>query len=196
MRAAPLSRTKIEDAVQKILRDFCPETASSLIPLEIERMFEIYLPKRFGIQTSYENLSPNIHGYTDPNKMRSAVSTRLIEAKDTSTRRFGRSTTGHEVGHCILHAGQFKRRNDLQFLHDDSHSKLALFRQEDLRPYENPEWQAWEFCKSLFLPKAVLLEAIEKGFTIRDISERVDLNPAFVETRLGNLGLSGQVRPF
>jgi len=190
MRALGLSRIKIEAAAQKILRDFCPEAAIELHPLEIERMFELYLPKRFGMRTAYEDLSPGIHGYTDPNKMRSSIASRLVEAKDPGTRRFGRSTTGHEIGHCILHAHQFRRRNDTQFVHNGANTETVLYRQEDLKAYENPEWQAWEFCKSLFLPRHLLTAAVEKNYSVKEISERVDLNPAFIETRLANLGLS------
>ena len=190
MKADGLSREKIENATRKLLRDFCPEALEELIPLDIEKMFELYLPKRFNIQTAYEELSGGIHGYTDPNKLKSAVAVNLIESNDISTIRFGRSTIGHEIGHCILHAFQFKRKNlEMKFFHDDTHSKPLLFRQEDLKPYENPEWQAWEFCKSLFLPKSLCYEAVEKGMQIRDIADKVDLNPAFIEVRLKNLKL-------
>lgn len=191
MKAASLSRAKIEFISQKILKDFCPAALSEMIPLDIERMFEIYVPKRFGITTGYEELSTGIHGYTDPNKMTSAISVNLIDTEDQSTLRFGRSTTGHEIGHVVLHANQFRRRkSELRFLHDEKHSTPVLFRQEDLKPYENPEWQAWEFCKSLFLPANVIKDAMEEGMNSFEIANKVNLNPAFVEVRLKNLKMN------
>lgn len=191
MKANPMGRRTIENFAQKVLRDFCPEALDDLIPLDIEKMFEQYVPKRFGVDTSYEELTMGIHGYTEPNKLRSAVAVDLVETNDTATIRFGRSTIGHEVGHAVLHARQFKRKNlGLKFLHDDSHSKPLLYRQEELKAFENPEWQAWEFCKSIFLPATQLYKAVENGLTIREISERVNLNPAFVEVRMKNLKLS------
>lgn len=191
MKAAALSRPKIEFMTQQVLKDFCPQALSEMITLDIERMFEIYIPKRFGIATCYEELTPGIHGYTDPNRMTSAVSVNLIETNDPATLRFGRSTTGHEIGHVVLHARQFrKRKAELRFLHDEKHSGSVLFRQEDLKPYENPEWQAWEFCKSLFLPANVIKEAVEQGLTSWEIANKVNLNPAFVEVRLKNLKLN------
>ncbi len=190
MKAAPLSRIKIENSAETVLKDFCPDAMTSLIPLDIEKMFEIYIPKRFQVNTAYEELSIGIHGYTDPNNLKSAVSVRLIDADDVPSVRYGRSTIGHEIGHIVLHSFQFRKKNlEMKFLHDANHSKTMLFRQEDLRPFENPEWQAWEFCKSLFLPKHLIISAVEDGAKIYDIAEQVNLNPAFVKARLKNLKL-------
>ncbi len=190
MKASPLSRRKIEKDTQKVLKDFCPKALEEFIPLDIEKMFEQYIPKRFNVATAYKELSFGIHGYTDPNELKSAVSVKLVDSDDIATIRFGRSTIGHEIGHIILHAFQFKRKNlELKFFHDNNHSKSLLFRQEEIKIYENPEWQAWEFCKSLFLPEKLCYESFEKGMQIRDIAEIVNLNPAFVEVRLKNLKL-------
>lgn len=191
MKAAALSRANIEHIAQKVLRDFYPDAQKELIQLDVEEMFEQYIPKRLGITTEYEELSFNIHGYTEPSKLRSVVALNLVESDDRATIRFGRSTIGHEIGHSVLHAHQFKRkRAELKFLHDKSHENPILFRQEDLKPFENPEWQAWEFCKALFLPAHLIQDAIESGVTIREIADKVNLNPAFVEVRLKNLKLN------
>jgi hypothetical protein len=191
MRADPLSRKEIQKAAMTILRDFCPAALEQLIPLDIENLFELYLPKRFGIETAYDELSFGIHGFTDPNKMRSVVSIQLVETEDIGTSRFGRSTLGHEVGHAVLHARQFKKkRAETKFFHNFHHSDAVLFRQQDLKPFENPEWQAWEFCKALFLPCHLIEEAVTAGKTVREIAETVNLNPAFVEVRLKNLKLN------
>lgn len=191
MKADPLSRRKIESKAEKVLKDFNPDALTELLPLDIEKMFELYIPKRFNVSTGYEELSFGIQGYTDPNNLRSAVSVQLVDSDDTATLRFGRSTVGHEIGHIALHAHQFRRKNsELKFFHDASHSKQILFRQEEVKTYENPEWQAWAFCKALFLPENLCYEAVEEGMNIRQIADRVNLNPAFVEVRLKNLRLT------
>lgn len=197
MKADSLSRKKIEFTTEKVLKDFCPEALDDLIPLDIETLFEQYLPKRFGVSTGYEDLAFGIHGYTEPNKPRSAVAVQLVDSDDIATIRFGRSTIGHETGHAVLHARQFRLKNlELKFLHDSTHTRPKLFRQEDLKAYENPEWQAWEFCKSLFLPALHIYRAVENNLSIRQIADRVNLNPAFVEVRLKNLSLSKKVRAY
>lgn len=191
MRADRMSRADIENASLKVLKDFCPDAAERLLPLDIERLFEQYLPKRFGVATRYSDLSFGIHGMTDPEKMLSIVSVSLVEADDAGTRRFGRSTIGHEIGHAVLHAQQFKRKRlEAKFYNDEDHSGQQLFRQSDLRPFENPEWQAWEFCKSLFLPKHLISDAFNNGESVQQIAEKVDLNPKFIEVRLKNLKLA------
>ncbi|MGD9564007.1 MAG: ImmA/IrrE family metallo-endopeptidase [Pyrinomonadaceae bacterium] len=197
MRANPLSRIKIERGVRQVLNDFNPDALSDLVRLDIERMFEKFVPKRFGIETGYEELSLGIHGYTDPGRMRSVVATNLVDTMDKSTRRFGRSTVGHEIGHAVLHAVQFNRKKaEARFTHDDKHTPSYLFRKQDLAVYEDPEWQAWEFCKSLFMPKSATEDAVQRGYTVREISEIIDLNPAFVESRLRNLKMLDKVRAF
>lgn len=191
LKAEALNRAQIQKASIDILKDFCPKALDELLPLDIESLFELYLPKRFGITTAYDELSFGIHGFTDPNRMASVVSIHLVDADDIGTRRFGRSTIGHETGHAILHARQFKKkRSEMKFFHNFNHLDQLLFRQQDLKPYENPEWQAWEFCKSLFLPRHLIEEAVESGKTIRQIADLVNLNPAFVEVRLKNLKLN------
>ena len=198
MKAKGLSRAKIETIAQTVLKDFCPDMLNGLAPLDAERLYETYIPRRFSITTGYQELATGIHGFTNPSRLESAVSVTLVDAADRATMRFGRSTIGHEAGHCILHAHQFKQRNELDsFLHDGSHApEQRLFRREELKAYENPEWQAWEFCKAIFLPRQVLAIAVEGGATVRTISETVNLNPAFVEVRLRNLCMLDKVRAF
>ncbi|QQS34362.1 MAG: hypothetical protein IPM50_07300 [Acidobacteriota bacterium] len=198
MKANGLSRLRIEKFASTTLKDFCPEALDRLLALDIERFYETYLPKRFGISTGYQRLAHGIHGYTNPSRLESAVSTELIEAHDRSTLRFGRSTIGHEAGHCVLHAHQFKKKNEIEnFTHDGTHApEQRLFRRDEIKAFECPEWQAWEFCKSLFLPKQVIEAEVERGATVRSISEIVNLNPAFVEVRLRNLRLLDKVRAF
>ena len=197
MKATPLSRKTIGRAARQVLNDFSPDRSVDLQRLDIERMFETFVPRRFGIETSYENLDFGIHGYTDPNSMRSVVAVNLVDSNDQSTLRFGRSTLGHEIGHVVLHAMQFrKRKAESRFTHDDKHAPSYLFRKSDLAVFEDPEWQAWEFCKALFMPEVATIEAVGAGLTVRQIAEKIDLNPAFVESRLRNLRLLGKVRAF
>lgn len=198
MKAAPLSRNRIEQVTQAVLKDFCPEMLIGLRQLDVERFYETYVPKRFGVTTGYQQLTSGIHGFTNPARLESAVSIKLVEAADRATIRFGRSTIGHEAAHAILHAHQFKKRNEIEaFLHDGSHaSEQRLFRRDEVKPFECPEWQAWWFCKAIFLPRPVIEAEVEKGTTVRRIADTVNLNPAFVEVRLRNLRLLDKVRAF
>jgi hypothetical protein len=96
-----------------------------------------------------------------------------------------------------LHVPQFRRRDSVsRFLHDDSHEAKFLFRKVEVEIYESPEWQAWEFCKSIFMPRIAVENAVDEGCSVRDISEIINLNPAFVESRLRNLRMLGRVRAF
>lgn len=198
MKAKGLSRQQIERSAESVLKDFSPESLSGLRRLDVERFYETYLPKRFGINTGYQKLTAGIHGFTNPAKLESAVEIQLVEASDRATVRFGRSTIGHEAGHCVLHAHQFKKRSETEaFLHDHHHApEQRLFRRDEIKPYECPEWQAWWFCKAIFLPRSVLSKEVERGITVRKIADIVDLNPAFVEVRLRNLQLLDRVRAF
>lgn len=198
MLAEPLGRERIERIAQSVLKDFSPKSLEKLGFLDVEMMYETYIPKRFGIATGYQELTAGVHGYTSPAHLESAVSLSLVESDDQSTIRFGRSTICHEIGHCVLHAHQFKRRNQIDsFLHDKTHpSEQKLFRREEIKPYMDPEWQAWWFCKAILLPKELIKNEVYKGSSIKQIANMVNLNPAFIEVRLKNLSLTGKVKAF
>jgi Zn-dependent peptidase ImmA (M78 family) len=91
-------------------------------------------------------------GYTDPMGEFIALSERHYIGACQGNRR-SRWTAGHELGHWVLH------------------SRRLLARVPDaafLKPFENPEIQAHQFCAELLAPRHLIL----RSDTATDIADR------------------------
>lgn len=63
----------------------------------------------------------------------------------------GRATIAHECGHVYLHVEEYRRR------------ALSLNRSKpvartEIKPYVDPEWQAWTFANALLMPPSLVRE--------------------------------------
>ncbi len=65
-----------------------------------------------------------------------------------------RATMPHELSHCVLHVPRIRRyRTQLGGEH-----LLRRVRRADLKPFLDPEWQAWALAGCLVAPRRVLTE--------------------------------------
>jgi Zn-dependent peptidase ImmA (M78 family) len=159
------------------------------MPFDIERFFECDLESLTGVRTDYRELAAGIHGYTDVDEMESVIALHLMESD--SHKRFRRSTIAHETGHVIQHALEFRQRKEaLRFVHDTDQVSLRMYRERDVPLYRNPEWQAWRFAKGLLMPAPSVRLAMRRGCDWEDLSDIFDVNPAFVFSRMKELGRS------
>ncbi len=185
----PLSRVKIENLAMNILREFQPEALRGNFPqpVDVEAIFEIYIPSQVDVETGYTDLcrliGSEILGYTNAAKKVSFVDSSLSDATDRATLRRFRATVGHEGGHCMLHVPL------LQVFRSMSIKGDGLFRanRTDIEAFRNPEWQAWEFARAIMMPKALVVDYHERRFTINEMSDQFDVNPAFLQVRLQTL---------
>jgi hypothetical protein len=60
-----------------------------------------------------------------------------------------RATFAHELSHAILHAPTLRRKMRTA-------ATPSLARRSDLRPFEDPEWQAWALGGQLLAPQPML----------------------------------------
>lgn len=158
-------------------------------PVEVDYFFEIILPKQYGITTDYDDLSKygaglEILGFTDAAMKTSYVSSSLLDATGVAESRRFRATTGHEIGHCVVHVPYLCKFSSVA-----RSDGVGLFRasRSDIPAYHDPEWQAWEFCDELLMPTQHLMALICKGATTADLAEEFDVNPAYIRTRLSKL---------
>ena len=102
----------------------------------------------------------------------------------SSQEYFCRSTMAHETAHATYHVSDHKKAKAyMKLIHNKAHS-LKLYRVNDIKPFMNPEWQAWKFAGSLLMPAPVMRDAIKRKLSIQDISKRFGVNPAFAESRI------------
>ena len=83
---------------------------------------------------------------------------------------------GHEAGHCLLHVpfANFVSRN---------HGLGLLYREyNDLPPWKNAEWQAWETSRQLLMPEQVIRRCLAENYSIHDLAQRFQVNYSFAES--------------
>ena len=185
--AQPRSKKDIEFIALEIIRTFQPSVLTNDEPFDVVRFFECYMEDRTGVKYDYRELQNGIYGYTDTEKMECVISTNLVE--NSLQEKFCRSTMAHEVGHVIMHVKDYRhKRALLKFIHEKGH-QLRAYREDKIITYKNPEWQAWSFASAILMPSSVFTLAANDGYGIRDLSERFNVNPAFVRSRLKALNL-------
>jgi len=194
VKARPRSGAHIDELALSVVRKFQPEMLTRLQSFEVERFFEVEVPGFTGINIDYQRLGWGVHAYTDISEMKCVVSLDLMN--NLEQRPFLNSTLAHEIGHCHMHVPEFLRRKaDAKFVHDGTHA-LRLYRQEALKTFENPEWQAWRYAGALMMPAQSVRIAIEGGLTVRDLATVFSVYQPFVLTRLRALGLDNRVSSF
>lgn len=188
LRFPGMSGAQIESIATSILRHYQPNVLQGTAAFDIERFVDLHLENLTGVQPDYKDLPSGIHGITDQNRM----AIQLSLAESPKSKRFLRSTMAHETGHAILHVPVLKKYKKTQVFEQKSTKSgtIELYRQKDLKPYEDPEWQAWRFARALMMPELVIRLLIKNGMGIWQIAEHFDINGPFVESRLRDLKIA------
>ena len=187
--AKPRKGLNIDATALKIIKKFQPKVLIEPTPFNIEEFFEFDLEKVSRVKTDYRVLPTGIHGVTDSDKKVSIISSDLMD--DSSQIKFTRSTMAHETGHVLIHVPEFRMKKALlKSIHDDKHSSLRMYREDDIPVFRNPEWQAWRFAGALLMPAKTFKAAIQQGYDEYDLSDAFQVNPAFVRTRMRALKIA------
>lgn len=185
----PMSRADIEADAIDLINRFQPEVLKGQSFFDVEDFAEFDLEDITGVQFDVtDQLPPEIYGLTDP--IQSKLWIHADIANDPFSQKFLRSTLAHEVGHCIYHVPLIQQSGKIQvFKQGKGESETALCRKRDIKPYLNPEWQAWNFAGALLMPKPLLRTMVNDGMSIRALSDHFQVNGAFVRKRLEILKL-------
>lgn len=184
----PMKRKHIEMKAENLVRENFPQAWSGSEPVPVDFLFDYGL-KDLGIKTLYGDVRSwgvQAHGYTNSTQKISIIDRTLADSDTIKGRRFFRSTVGHELGHCYLHVPLERWRESLQVM------GVSLNRERShLKAFEDPEWQAWCFCKGLCMPSHLVQRYAERYGTgdkgIYAMMEGFDMNRTFVISRLRSL---------
>jgi IrrE N-terminal-like domain len=188
VKASPKSGAQIEAAALNLIQKYQPGVLIQPQPFDVERFFENHLESFTGVRSMYQELYPPVHGYTDSDQMVSVVSSVL--ADDPNKLNFFRATVAHEIGHAVQHVPEFRRRKELlKLIHDSEDVSLRMFRKDQIRAYEDPEWQAWRFAKALLMPAVTVRMAGDAGISHNEMSLAFQVSVPFVRSRLRDLKL-------
>jgi hypothetical protein len=196
LKARPRKAEDIENLACEVIKSFQPDALIQLKKFDVEEFFEFELKNHTGIEPDTYNFPDEIDGCTDFEEKKCYISLNLMEYGECEvTRRRLRATQAHEIGHCFLHVADARRNQKFQqkFV-NDKQSSLRMYNPDDLKAYENPEWQAWRFASALLMPEHCFKRAVECNWTKKKIKYAFDVNPSFIEVRLKELKISARLK--
>lgn len=139
----PLSKDILEYRAKTIISSFCPETLSEAAPFPVLRFCDERLQEDFGVPFAVGHLGRGEEGRLDGHELTVSEVVYADALRDDGRARF---TLAHELAHAVLHANQLRKINDAR------RGTPILFRREELRASEDPEWQANRFAAALLMP--------------------------------------------
>ncbi len=176
IKVPPLYCSDIKRGAEQILMAYQPSALAD-IPTDIERFYTVIIPNKMGMITGSDDLScygADVLGVTEAARKTSFVSSVLYDSVRPVDQRRCRATMAHEAGHCVHHV-TYARFASMT-------GTGSLFRRAaDLKTYENPEWQAWEFARQLLMPEKAVRQCMADGYSTSDMVTRFNVNRSFVE---------------
>lgn len=188
-----VSREQLEFEAQQMLKRVQPECLTKALAVNIEDFYENHLPEIADVTSDYQKLDDGLLGLTNPHTKSVIVSTDLVDSDLLQERRRGRATIAHESDHAIRHISQYRRVVGYMNSINCSPNGLILHRQEDIKPFYNPEWQSWWWAKAFLMPLPIFLRLYKSGCSEYELAEIFDVNPAFVRTRINDLKRWGKI---
>lgn len=182
-----MSWEQVAGIAEALLSQRQPDALVGHEPVDIDWIFEFVVPEVLGQQgisfkTGSAELKHGLLGHTDAAQGFSYVSSDLYDAEYEPEVRRGRATMAHESGHCLLHVPVMRQFMSLT----DEGSGYALYRAlpSQLKPFEDPERQAWKFAGALLMPRPAIFRFLEQGKNIRWMADFFGVNPVFMEVRM------------
>lgn len=97
-----------------------------------------------------------------------------------------RATVAHELAHAILHVPSLRKSINAQ----PELATLNRIRRGDLKPFEDPEWQAWALAGCILMPSATL-ETLA-GWSLESVADIFGVSVAMLRSHIKRLKLQGR----
>lgn len=186
-----MSKRDLERHADALLERFFPSFRTSGLPVPIHEMFEYHLREHYGVEPGVtDDLGFGEEGVTRPAEpggrpevlLKTDVYLDLLEGKPRA-----RFTCAHETTHVTLHLPHIQT----QLVRGTA---PVLRRQHEMRPFENPEWQANYAAGALLMPtKAVLAVVNDLGALPSAVATTFNVSPQAAEVRLRYLRKAGLI---
>jgi hypothetical protein len=184
-----MSMAKIESLGNVLLETLSPETLARPGELNLAMLIEEVLPKYdIHVYPAGPEELGDLEAATDP-EGDAEVYILLAENLWDDFYQGGkkanraRATIAHEVSHAVIHVPVVRGR--LKSPHKDL--LLARIKRANLRPYKDPEWQAWALAGCLLMPRRTI-ELLEDQ-SVFNIAETYGVSPDFARSHAKRLRL-------
>lgn len=175
-----LSYRAIGSAAQQFIQTVAPFCMQTPCPFPLlEFIDSTDLERITGFSFHVDQLPPGVEGRTNFENKELILSEATY---DGLTRDEGRSrfTTGHELGHVILHAVVM---ND--YIHDSS--KAIQLNRSDIPVYKDPDWQAEVFSSAILMPRSHIVHLLRQGKPLPVIASMLKVSLRALEVRMQKL---------
>lgn len=188
-RVAPLSMATIEELGRCFLAQLASSTLQSPQPLNVCELIDRVLPE-FGIHVSPASglelgdreAATLIDDSGDGIEILVSEGVWENVRDDSPLAYYPRSTICHEIGHAVIHVPALKRKVSL------GHEALARTMRKHLRPFEDPEWQAWAFAGAILMPSATLkMLASDPGFSVELVASTYKVSESMAGNHMRRL---------
>lgn len=187
IRMPPVSWRMLEELGNEVLQALCPNALEIPTAIDLVHWVDKVLPQ-CGIHVTPvdEHELPESHAEARPDGtgdidilVRNELWNQLYAGGPMAN--LARATIAHEIAHAILHVPVIRRRRDTP----GSMHLLQRVRSDSIKPYEDPEKQAWMLAGCILAPR----RAIEMlpGYGIADLAKVFQVSPSMMTAHLGRL---------
>ena len=179
-KVRPMSKMDIERRAESFLKQHSPRTLSHHERFDIETFTDVDLERYYGFYLYYDdNITDRVFGYTDCINKKVVISGRHSKKVELN-----RATIAHETGHVVMHSGQIARvfKNIPQ-----KQQEALMYRAQDIKPFENPEWQAWWFAGAILMPRYAVRKIINNGGDTNDVANNFGVSYSFASARIDRI---------
>ena len=191
-KVSPLSKVNLELKANDFLNNANPSHLKNAGIINVLELLDVYLPKvyEYRVQLIGSDKSVQLEGAVIPEKKKILLPEQVYNGIAENNPRC-LFTGAHEIAHVILHSNQLKNRALIDLITN------GFNRKEDIKPYEDPEWQANYMAGAILMPLATL-EPIVHDFKLKKMSNNQIINRLSliygasnqaVEIRLNKTGL-------
>jgi hypothetical protein len=193
-RVAPLATAVIERIGIEVLKLISPEALTKPTRVDLAAVVDGAL-ERFGVffapafsDRLEDRAAITIADGDEKSDIDILISHELWSAIRAAGREanMARATVAHELAHAILHVPSL--RKSMNRLPEKS--GLSRMRRGDLKPFEDPEWQAWALAGCILMPRTTL-ETLA-GHSLQFVADTYGVSVAMLRSHLKRLKLQGR----
>lgn len=174
------SHKQIEEEALGFLTLVAPECLDKPLAMPALEIFENKMDEYFGYSVQIGKNIKGLSGVTNVTS-RTLVLTSAIHKRLENNDPYARFTAAHEFGHVVLHSnvasGEFAFREEIVFA-----------RRSQLKPYEDPEWQANAFAGAILMPiNTMRMLFNNNAMTVENVMEIYQVSKMAAEIRIKRL---------